>query len=127
MSFERWDNDHWTVKCRDDDHYILHAPGTDYVFNKHDFLELQRKINEIDVLEKVDWFVDGDILVNRRTGETLIGLSQICLELSELSDENKELRKFAMDIEHAIRKMYVNEKTEFGKNTIKGVLELFEG
>ena len=47
MTFEEWDDKHWTVKCRDNKHYELEAPGCTYVFNKHDFLQLFRNINAV--------------------------------------------------------------------------------
>ena len=56
MSFKEWDNDHWKVKQYENRYYI-NAPGTTYVFNEHDFMELQRRLNSIDIFAKADWFI----------------------------------------------------------------------
>lgn len=45
MSFKNWDNDCWNVTTIDTNHMILHAPNRDYVFNQHDFKELQKRVN----------------------------------------------------------------------------------
>ena len=73
MTFEEWDDKHWTVKCRDNKHYELEAPGCTYVFNKHDFLQLFRNINAVadNIFEKEVYYIHDDGIYNRETGEQL--------------------------------------------------------
>ena len=95
MTFKYWDDKHWKATVRDEDHIELNVPGNTYVFNKHDFLELAHNINMIaeNLFEKEEWFVHDSNIINRRTGEQLIGVNDDCLKLNELTEEINELKE----------------------------------
>lgn len=111
MTFEEWDDKHWTVKCRDNKHYELEAPGCTYVFNKHDFLQLFRNINAVadNLFEKEVYYIhDGDVF-NRETGEQLLGVIDDCEKLNEqdtkikdLIKENEQLKKENKSIQNKV-------------------------
>lgn len=99
MVFEEWDNRKWKVTCKDDDTYVLHAPSVSYVFNRHDFIELQQRINRVDLFEKRVWFVHDDTIINRRTGEQLVGVMEDCEKLNELY----ECYVHELEVSHSLR------------------------
>lgn len=91
MAFEKWGKEHWKVTC-EDDNFVLHAPGTRYVFNEHDFLELHSNIEMIaeNLFEKEVYFVHDGNIINRETGEQLIGVIEDCWKINQLHEENKK-------------------------------------
>ena len=106
MTFEHWDDETWKVTVRDDEHIELTTPGTVCIFNKHDFLQLQQNINLIDLFEKEEWYVHDDNIVNRVTGEQLIGVAEYCGKLNELTEEINELQSFKDNVEKILQKEY---------------------
>ena len=106
MTFERWNDETWKVTVRDEDHIELTVPGSVCIFNKHDFLELQHNINIIDLFEKEDWFVHDGNIINRVTGEQLIGVTEDCWKLNELTEEIKELQSFKENVEKILQEEY---------------------
>ena len=106
MTFEHWNNKTWKATVRDDEHIELTTPAGVCVFNKHDFLEFQHNINLIDLFEKEDWFVHDGNIINRVTGEQLIGVIEDCWKLNELTEEIKELQSFKENVEKILQEEY---------------------
>ena len=88
-----WSKDDWKVTVEDEKYIVLHGPGVDYMFDKHDFLQLQKNINAIDLTEKDEWVIRDYTIISRSTGEILIGLIDDCAKLNELHDENQKLQE----------------------------------
>ena len=109
MTFEEWDDKHWTVKCRDNKHYELEAPGCTYVFNKHDFLQLFRNINAVadNLFEKEVYYIHDDGIYNRETGEQLLGVIDDCEKLNEQDTKIKDLIK---ENEQLKKELFESEK-----------------
>jgi len=88
-----WSKDDWKVTVEDEKYIVLHGPGVDYMFDKHDFLQFQINVNAIDLFEKEEWFIHDDTIISRSTGEQLIGVIDDCAKLNELHDENQKLQE----------------------------------
>lgn len=119
MTFEKWDNETWKVTVRDEEHIELTIPGMVCVFNKHDFLELQHNINMIDLFEKEDWFVHDGNIINRVTGEQLIGVTEDCWKLNELTEEINELQSFKDNVEKILQNEYDDHSDKVWSTWIK--------
>ena len=95
MSFEEWSKDHWKVTKLINGQYALHAPGTKYIFNEHDFLQLYRNIRGVaeNIHEKEPYFIHDGTIINREIGTRLLSIVDDCDELNRLYKENKVFRK----------------------------------
>ena len=114
MSFEEWGNDHWKVTKWINGQYALHAPGTKYIFNEHDLLQLQQNISAVaeHIYDKEVYYIHDDDVFNRETGEQLFGVIGDCEELNRLYKENKKLKTL-------IKEAYENERTDLGRSVLK--------
>lgn len=101
MSF--WGKDDWKVTVEDEKHIVLHGPGVDYIFDKHDFLQLQKNVNAIDLFEKEEWVIHDDTIISRSTGEQLIGVIDDCAKLNELHKEKEQYKSLAKDYQKTVR------------------------
>lgn len=114
MSFEEWSKDHWKVTKWMNGQYALQAPGTKYIFNEHDLLQLQQNISAVaeHIYDKEVYYIHDDDVFNRETGEQLFGVIGDCEELNRLYKENKKLKT-------AIKEAYENERTDLGRSVLK--------
>lgn len=94
MSFEEWDNDTWKIQAHND-RYYLKAPGVQYGFTRHDFLELHHRINIIaeTISTKDTYYIHDNQVHNRETGEQYIGTIGDCEEMNRLHKENLKLKE----------------------------------
>ena len=107
MGFEDWNEEHWKVTQYEGYNGVrfeLHAPSVNYVFNKQDFLEFVRRINTVaeNIYEKETWFVHDGTIINRETGEQLIGVMDDCYKINELTEKIQEIENYK---EHVTRVM----------------------
>ena len=58
------------------------------------------------MFEKEDWFVHDGNIINRVTGEQLIGVIEDCWKLNELTEEIKELQSFKENVEKILQEEY---------------------
>ncbi|MBQ6220141.1 MAG: hypothetical protein IJH63_10385 [Methanobrevibacter sp.] len=95
MVFEEWNNDTWKVQCINKDEYTLKTPSSTCVFNKHDFIELYRNLGYVaeSCFDGDEWYIHDSFIVNRRTGEQLIGIVDECFKFNELTEKIKELEE----------------------------------
>ena len=96
MTFEEWNNEHWKAKYNQKNNTCeLKAPGTTYIFTKHDFLQLAHNINSVaeHIYDKEVYYIhDGDVF-NRETGEQLLGVIDDCEKLNEQHKQIKQLEE----------------------------------
>ena len=123
MGFEEWDDEDWKVTEWMNNQFALKAPGTRYIFNKHDLLQLYHNISLIaeNIFEKEEWFVHDGTIINRETGEQLIGVTEDCYKLNELSEENKQLKQFKKEVFDVIDKN-IKEDEHFYKMSYEDYL-----
>ena len=98
MTFEEWQDKDWRVSKWMNDQYALHAPSCNYIFNKHDLLQLYHNIGAVaeHLYDQEFYYIhDGNIFM--RTGEQLFGVIEDCEELNRLYEENQKLKKERRD------------------------------
>lgn len=114
MGFEDWDDKHWKVtqyEGYNGDMFELHAPSVNYVFTKKDFLEFVHRINTVaeNIYCKDTWFVHDDTIINRETGEQLIGAVEDCYKINELTNKIEELTRYKERVTAVINDEYVSQ------------------
>ena len=98
MGFDEWNDKHWTITY-ENGLYVLNAPGMKYLFTEHDFMDLQKKINNINIFnDNKIWFSKEDKLINRETGEELTNKKEVCYKLNEYEEELKNDYNFKEDV-----------------------------